>query len=122
MNENDFEGAGPKQILVCAYGADCMASTKQAFGSHTAIYDAIKAARNAKGLNKKVYVIRTSCQGWCESAPVCQVLPGGRIFKDLKPEEAGSFVDACVSGSPDFDNRLIWDYAISRDRNLEKNK
>lgn len=121
MNEHDFEGSGPKQILVCAYGADCMAVTKQRHGSHTAIYDAIKAARNAKGLNKQLYVVRTSCQGWCESAPVCQLQPGGRIYKDLTPEEAPAFVDACLSDqSTVFETRQIWDYSASRAENLKR--
>jgi len=54
MNEDDFDD-DLRQVQVCAYGADCANATAQNYGNPTAIYDAIKKARNAAGLNRKLY-------------------------------------------------------------------
>jgi (2Fe-2S) ferredoxin len=118
MNENDFDDS-LNQVLVCTYGDDCANATKKRYGSATAIYDAIKSARNAKGLNRKLYVIRSSCQGWCDYAPVCSVLPEGRVLKDVKPAEASEFVEGILEGlaSP-RSGSTIWDFRKSREENL----
>ena len=121
MNERDFDD-GLRQVLVCAYGEDCARATQKRHGSPKAIYDAIKAARNAAGLNRKLYVLATSCQGWCEYAPVCTILPEGRVLRDMDPERAAEFVEAAVSGEEKtLQNKQIWNFSLSRDENL-KNK
>lgn len=121
MNEKDFD-EGLRQVLVCTYGADCASASQKKFGSATAAYDAIKAARNEAGLNRKLYVVRTSCQGWCEYAPVCTVLPEGRVLRDVSPEDGKSLVQAIVTrDDKSFKNKQIWDFSLKRDENL-KNK
>jgi (2Fe-2S) ferredoxin len=121
MNERDFDD-GLRQVLVCAYGEDCARATQKRHGSAKAIYDGIKAARNAARLNRKLYVVATSCQGWCEYAPVCTVLPEGRVLRDVDPAEAYEFVKAAASGDDKpFKNKQIWDFSLSRNENL-KNK
>jgi len=117
MNEHDFDD-GLRQVLVCAYGADCAQATQKRHGSPTAIYDAIKAARNAAGLNRKLYVVRTSCQGWCEYAPVCTVLPEGKVLRDVTPEDAKQVVKAIVArDDKSFKDRQIWDFSKSKKEN-----
>ena len=78
----------------------------------------MKKARNAAGLNRKLYVVRTSCQGWCEYAPVCTVLPEGRVYRDIKPEEGQAFVkDVVAKDEKAFAKRLIWDFSQTRAQN-----
>ena len=121
MNERDFDD-GLRQVLVCAYGEDCANATKKRHGSAMAIYDALKSARNAAGLNRKIYVLKTSCQGWCEYAPVCTVLPEGKVIRDLSPEGAKDFVKAVLNHEDKtFKDNQIWDFSKKRDENL-KNK
>jgi (2Fe-2S) ferredoxin len=122
MNENDFDD-GLRQVLVCAYGADCAEATKARYGSPTAIYDAIKAARNEAGLNRQLYVVRSSCQGWCEYAPVCTVLPEGRVYKDIEPSEAKSLVQNLVKGTEEgIQGRQVWDFSLSKAENLKQKR
>ena len=117
MNEHDFDD-DLKQLLVCSYGVDCARATKALYGESTAIYDAIKVVRNQQNLNRQLYVIRTGCQGWCQYAPVCTVLPGGKVYKDIRPEEAKAFVDAVHQGEEGaFEARRIWDFEKSRVEN-----
>lgn len=117
MNENDFDD-GLRQVLVCTYGEDCARATKAAHGNATAIYDAVKASRNEAGFKRKLYVVRTSCQGWCQYAPVCTVLPEGKVYQDLRPEEAESFVRAVVfRDEKRLENKKIWDFSLSRNEN-----
>lgn len=119
MNEHDFD-EGLKQVFVCTYGDDCARATKERHGSATAIYDAIKAARNELGLKRRFYVVRTSCQGWCQYAPVCAVMPGHKVYRDIDPKEAPAFVEAVSGGAEKpFQKRQIWDFSRTRDENYE---
>lgn len=119
MNERDFD-EGLRQVLVCTYGEDCANASKKRHGSATAVYDAIKGARNAAGLNRKLYVVRTSCQGWCEYAPVCTVLPEGKVLKGVAPEEAPALVNAIVArDDKSFKDKQIWDFSQTREQNLK---
>jgi len=119
MNEHDFDD-GLRQLLVCTYGEDCAAKTKQKHGHAMAIYDALKAARNEAGLKRQLYVIRTSCQGWCEYAPVCQVLPEGKIYRNIDPSEAAKVVAEFAKGEDSLlAGRKIWDFSQSKAKNLE---
>ena len=114
MNEHDFDGDKPRQLLVCTYGADCGAALKKRDGEVPALADALKDARNRAGLRRELYVIKTGCQGWCEEAPVCQLLPEGRVFKDLQVAEAAAVVQACLDGGSALQDRLVWDYSLPR--------
>ncbi len=119
MNENDFDD-GLRQILVCTYGEDCASKTKKRHGHAMAIYDAIKSARNDAGLRRELYVIRTSCQGWCEYAPVCQVLPEGKVYRDIDPSEAVKVVAGFTQGEDSLlVDRKIWDFSQTKAKNLE---
>jgi (2Fe-2S) ferredoxin len=117
MNEHDFNGDRPRQLLVCSFGEDCAAALKQRDGNATALGDALKAARTAAGLKRDLYVARTGCLGWCEHAPVVQLLPEGKIFKAPALAEADACVRACMDGGAAMKKDLIWDYSQTRAQN-----
>lgn len=120
MNEHDFDGNQPRQLLVCTFGADCAAALKRRDGEAVRLGDALKDARNKAGLKRDLYVIKTGCQGWCEEAPVCQLLPEGRIFKDIRIDEADSVVQAMQAGGAALNDRLVWDYSLPRATNEKR--
>jgi len=118
MSENDIDD-DVRQILVCTYGEECANATRQRHGSETAVFDAIKAVRKSEGLGRKLSVMRTSCQGWCEYAPVCMVLPEGRIVRGITPEGAAEFTRAVVEREDRvFAGNQVWDLSRSRNENL----
>jgi (2Fe-2S) ferredoxin len=120
MNEHDFDGNQPRQLLVCTTGVDCARALKKRDGDATMLAGAIKEARTQAGLNRELYVIKTGCQGWCEEAPVCQLLPEGRIFKDFRIDEAAAVVQACLDGGTALKDRLVWDYSLPREENEKR--
>jgi (2Fe-2S) ferredoxin len=122
MNEHDFNGDRPRQLLVCALGADCASKFNKRDGNALAFYDAVKTARNQAGANRELYVVRTSCQGWCEEAPVCQLLPEGRVYKDLKVGDAAAIVQACLQGGEGLEKNLVWDYSQPRAANEKRRR
>ena len=82
--------------------------------------DTLKEVRTAAGLKRELYIIKTGCQGWCQEAPVCQLLPEGRVFKDLRVDEAEKIVQSMNEGGVDFNDRLQWDYSLSRAENEKR--
>jgi len=122
MNERDFDGDRPRQLLVCTFGEDCARKLKERDGNPHALGDALKAARTEAGHKRELYVTKTGCQGWCEHAPVAQLLPEGRIFKDLKVEEAPAVIAACMQGGAGLEGRLVWDYSLTRAENQKRSK
>lgn len=117
MNEFDFNGDRPRQLLVCTYGADCGAALKDRDGSAMAMADAVKEARTAGGHKRDLYVTKTGCMGWCAYAPVVQLLPEGRVYRNPTPGEAPALVDACLKGGQGLERSLVWDYSESREHN-----
>jgi (2Fe-2S) ferredoxin len=122
MNEHDFDGDRPRQLLVCTFGEDCAAQLKARDGQAHALGDALKAARTAAGLKRQLYVTKTGCQGWCEHAPVMQLLPEGRIFQSPPIADADKTVRACLDGGSQLADRLIWDYSQTRAQNEARRK
>jgi (2Fe-2S) ferredoxin len=120
MNEHDFDGDQPRQLLVCTFGADCGAALKRRDGDAIRLGDALKEARTRAGLKRELYVIKTGCQGWCQEAPVCQLLPEGRIFKDIRMDEADAVVRAFAQGGESLNERLVWDYSLPRITNEKR--
>jgi (2Fe-2S) ferredoxin len=117
MNEFDFDGDRPRQLLVCTTGADCGAALKARDASPQALADALKTARTEAGLKRELYVTKTGCMGWCQYAPVAQLLPEGRVYRDLGLGEAPQVVAACLRGGEGLEGRLVWDYSQSRAEN-----
>ncbi|HXB98547.1 MAG TPA: (2Fe-2S) ferredoxin domain-containing protein [bacterium] len=117
MNEHDFNGDRPRQLLVCTFGEDCAAALKQRDGQAFALADRLKEARTAAGLKRDLYVTKTGCMGWCEHAPVVQLLPEGRIFAAPALKDAPAVVRACLDGGEALAKDLLWDYSLSRAQN-----
>jgi len=117
MNEQDFDGDRPLQLLVCTYGADCGAALKARDGNPQALADALKAARTEAGLKRSLYVTKTGCMGWCEYAPVVQLLPEGLIMRNLTVEEAAMEVRACLNKGQGLEAQVVWDYSLTRAEN-----
>jgi (2Fe-2S) ferredoxin len=66
------------------------------------MFDALKAARKAEGLGRKLTVVRNSCLGWCQYAPVVMVMPEGKVVQGLAPEESLDFAKAVASHDDQF--------------------
>lgn len=122
MNEHDFDGDRPRQLLVCSYGEDCGAALKQRDGGAMDLYNALKTARTEAGLKRSLYVTKTGCMGWCEYAPVVQLLPEGRVYRNVGIAEAGGAVQACSKGGQGLESHLVWDYSLSRAENLARGR
>jgi (2Fe-2S) ferredoxin len=122
MNERDFDGDRPRQALVCTFGEDCARALKARDGQASTLADALKEARTRAGLKRELYVTKTGCMGWCEHAPVVQLLPEGRVYKDLSPEKAPLLVAALLDGGSGLEDRLVWDYSLTRAENLVRKK
>lgn len=116
MNEHDFDGDRPRQLLVCTYGADCGALLKARDGNPQDLADALKAERSRAGLKRKLYVTKTGCMGWCEYAPAVQLLPEGVVARNLTVEGAAAAVEACMAGGEGLGER-VWNYGLSRAEN-----
>jgi (2Fe-2S) ferredoxin len=117
VNEHDFDGDRPRQLFVCTYGADCGAALKRRDGDAMALADALKSARTAAGLKRSLYVTKSGCMGWCEYAPVVQLLPEGRVYRNIEIGSAAGAVQACLSGGLGLEDQLVWDYSLSRAEN-----
>lgn len=120
MNERDFDGDRPRQLLVCTFGEDCAAKLKGRDGQATALADALKQERTQAGLKRELYITKTGCMGWCEHAPVVQLLPEGRLYRSPELKDAAQVVRACALGGQGLDKALIWDYSLSREQNLAR--
>jgi (2Fe-2S) ferredoxin len=117
MDEHDFDGDRPRQLLVCTYGEDCGAALKRRDGSAQGLADALKAARTAAGLKRTLYVTKTGCMGWCAYAPVAQLLPEGLVVRDLAVADAAQVVAACARGGAGLETHRVWDFGVSRAEN-----
>ena len=73
------------QIRVCA-GAGCVAS-----GS-LEVSAALKEQIRVEGLEGRVEVIETGCQGPCAVGPVARIDPDGVFYQGIKPEDARDIV------------------------------
>jgi NADH:ubiquinone oxidoreductase subunit F (NADH-binding)/(2Fe-2S) ferredoxin len=46
-----------------------------------------------RGLQEKVLIIETGCNGFCAQGPIMVVYPGGIFYQYLKPEDAGEIIE-----------------------------
>ncbi len=118
MDENDFDGDRPRQLLVCTYGADCGAFLKARDGNAQALADALKEERTRAGLKRGLYITKTGCMGWCRYAPVAQLLPEGIVVRGLEVGSAAESVLACMQGGAGLGER-VWDYGRTRAENAD---
>jgi NADH-quinone oxidoreductase subunit F/NAD(P)H dehydrogenase (quinone)/NADP-reducing hydrogenase subunit HndC len=81
-------------LLICG-GTGCHAT-----GS-IPVKDALLAAIEEKGLNEKVQVIETGCNGFCALGPLLVVHPGDILYEKLTVEDMPELVESqLVNGKP----------------------
>ena len=122
MNEKDFK-AETCTVNVCTDPAYCGAKAR-ALGHEMkdeTIFRAMKDMRNGLGLKGQVMVQKTSCQGWCDYAPVVTVWPNGNVYAGLKPQDAEKFLtEVVVEGKETFDKKKIWSLTQRPEQNYEE--
>jgi NADH-quinone oxidoreductase subunit F len=89
---DDRESEDGKPTLVV-----CAGTGGQASGSNDVIR-IIKRYILEKGLQEKVRLRITGCQGFCEMDPFILVQPGKQLYPQLKMEDVPRVVDACIGG------------------------
>ncbi len=85
-----YEGV-THHIMVC-FDTGCHASG----GGAVAL--AIEKELAAKGLDKKVKVVRTGCHGFCEIGPLVTVYPQDLFYIRVKEEDAAEIVEKTIIG------------------------
>ena len=83
-----------KHVLMCG-GTGCTSS-----GSMK-IADELERQLKEKGIDQKVYVVRTGCFGLCERGPIMIVYPEGAFYTHVKMEMITEIVDEhLIGGKP----------------------
>ncbi len=95
-----------KTLTFCG-GTGCQASD-----SLSAI-DAVKDVLGKKGLDKRVLVRVTGCQGFCEQGPIMVLEPGNIFYCHLTPDDAHDIVIKTVSKGQVIE-RLLYTDPVSR--------
>ena len=84
----------PYHLLLCG-GTACHASKS------LEIKDRFVEEIAARGLEDKVFIIETGCNGFCAQGPVMNVFPGGIFYQFLKPEDVHEiFEEHILNGNP----------------------
>jgi NADH:ubiquinone oxidoreductase subunit F (NADH-binding)/(2Fe-2S) ferredoxin len=91
-----------KQYLLVCGGTACESN------KGVALFENLKKAVAAHGLEKDVQVVRTGCFGFCEKGPIVKVLPEDTFYVHVGPDDAAEIVaEHCVKGRPVA--RLLYD-------------
>jgi NADH-quinone oxidoreductase subunit F len=90
MDDRESEEGKPTLVV-------CAGTGGQASGSNDVIR-IIKRYILEKGLQEKVRLRITGCQGFCEMDPFILVQPGKHLYPRLSMEDVPSVVEACVGG------------------------
>ncbi len=84
----------PYHLLLCG-GTACHASTS------LEIKKRLEEQVAARGLQDKVLVVETGCNGFCAQGPVMNVFPGGLFYQFLKAEDVKEIIDQHIlKGEP----------------------
>ncbi|MEM1483699.1 NADH-quinone oxidoreductase subunit NuoF [Oscillospiraceae bacterium PP1C4] len=100
-----------KKVLVCA-GTGCVA------GGSLIIYDNIKRACEAKGLDvcvqlkhepheENIGLKKSGCHGFCEMGPLLKIEPLGVLYIKVKPEDCDEIVEKSILNDEIID-RLVY--------------
>ena len=82
------------QLMLCG-GEGCSAAGSEKV--KTALSDEIKK----HGLENKIEIEMTECNGFCAIGPVMTVQPGGVFYQNIKPEDAAELVEEhFIKGNP----------------------
>ena len=91
-----------KTLTFCG-GTGCQAS-----GS-LSVVDAVKDVLSKQGLDKRVLVRVTGCQGFCEQGPIMVLEPGNIFYCHLTPDDAHDIVIKTVSNGEVIERLLYTD-------------
>ena len=90
VDERESEDGKPTLVV-------CAGTGGQASGSNDVIR-IIKRYMLEEGLQEKVRLRITGCQGFCEMDPFILVQPGRHLYPKLKMEDVPRVIDACLGG------------------------
>ena len=96
-----------KQVLMCG-GTGCTSS-----GSMK-IADELEKQLKEKGLDEKVFVVRTGCFGLCERGPIMIVYPGGAFYTHVTMDMVPRIVDEHLVGGKPV-KEFLYDETVSED-------
>ena len=91
QNETSFTD---KTYLMLCGGTGCHAT-----GS-IPIMEALENEISTRGLEEKLQVVETGCNGFCAKGPLLVVQPDGIFYQKLTVEGVPELVDALISGTP----------------------
>ncbi|RZI50344.1 (2Fe-2S) ferredoxin domain-containing protein [Aeribacillus pallidus] len=85
-------------ILICN-GSTCMRNEAEQ------VTESIRQAISQKGLENYIHTTRTRCNGRCKDKCVVVLYPEGIWYKQFRPSDAPSFVEALSKGVP-YDQKV----------------
>ncbi len=94
-----------KHVLMCG-GTGCTSS-----GSMK-IADELERQLKEKGIEEKVFVVRTGCFGLCERGPIMIVYPEGAFYTHVKMEMISRIVDEHLIGGKAV-KEFLYDETVS---------
>ncbi|MBQ7188598.1 MAG: NADH-quinone oxidoreductase subunit NuoF [Kiritimatiellae bacterium] len=98
---------GYKHYIVTCGGTACQSNRG------VELFDALKAAVKAHGLEDEVQVVASGCLGFCAQGPIVKVLPQDTFYVNVKPEDAEEIIaEHIVKGRTV--NRLLYDKEQSK--------
>lgn len=82
----------PPMIIRCCMSAGCLSANSQS------VYDKLKHAVAAQGLEDKVRVCQVGCLRLCGEGPLVEVESDGALYERVTPETAASIVGSLMGG------------------------
>jgi NADH-quinone oxidoreductase subunit F len=102
-------GAGKAtHVLTICNGTGCQASRS------AAVVESLKAERSEQGLEGKIRIRVTGCQGFCEQGPVVVVAPGDIFYCRVTPDDAAELIASLSRG--EVVERLLYQDPVSQQR------
>jgi NADH-quinone oxidoreductase subunit F len=94
--------------LAICNGTGCQASRS------AAVVESLKAELSEQGLEEKIRIRVTGCQGFCEQGPVVAVAPGDIFYCRVTPDDAAELVASVSRG--EVVERLLYQDPVSQQR------
>ena len=90
-----------------------------AYGSEK-VPPALREELKKRGLEDKVEVIATGCQGFCEKGPITVIRPENILYTSVKPEDAAEIVEETVVHDRVVE-RLLYKDPVTGERAVHEN-